>query len=111
LLKCLGTTRLDGGTEKRLLYRRGNRVDNGDGRLTDEVDEGLGESAQKDVDDSLFEGGEVVDIDDVREYDSEDGEGESSENRENVNPKGGPFFHSYVLTDRIKSRAAYTFRV
>ncbi len=67
----------------------------------DEVDEGLGESAQEDINDSLFEGGKVVDVDGVRDYDSEDGDGESSENRKNVNPKGRSFFHGYVLTDRI----------
>ena len=65
LLKCLGTTRLYGGAEQRLLYRRGNRIGDGNGRLTDEVDERLGKSAQEDVDDSLFKGGEVVDVDDV----------------------------------------------
>ncbi len=82
MLKCQGTTWLDGGAEKRLLHRRRNWIDDGHGWLMDEVDDGLGESAQEDVDDSLFEGG-----DGVRDYDSEDGGGESSENRENVNPK------------------------
>ncbi len=87
LLKCRGTTCLDGGAEKWLLHRRRDWIDDGHRWLTDEVDEGLGESAQEDVNDSLFEGGEVVDVDGVRDYDSEDGGGESSENRENVNPK------------------------
>jgi hypothetical protein len=44
LLKCRGTTRLDCGAEKRLLHRGRNRVDDGYGLLTDEADDGLGES-------------------------------------------------------------------
>ncbi len=87
LLKCRGTTHLDCGAEERLLHRRRNGVDDGHGLLADEIDGGLGKSAQEDVHNSLFEGGEVVHIEDVREeYGEEDG-GESSENRENVNPK------------------------
>jgi hypothetical protein len=75
------------GTEERLLHRRRDRIDDGNLGLMNEVDDWLGESAQKDVDDSLFEGGEVMDIDGVRDDDSKDGSSESSENRENVNPK------------------------
>ncbi len=47
----------------------------------------LGENVQEDVNDSLFEGGEVMHIEGIREKYGEEGGGESSENRENVNPK------------------------
>ena len=67
LLKCRGTTRLDCGAEERLLHQRRNGVDYGHGLLTDEADDGLGESVQKDVHDSLFEGGEIMYVEDVRE--------------------------------------------
>ncbi len=87
MLKCRGTTRLDCGAEERLLHRRRNGVDDGHGLLTDEADDGLGESVQEDVHNSLFEGGEVMHVEDVREQHSEERGGEGSENRENVNPK------------------------
>ncbi len=81
------TTRLDCGAEERLLHRRRDWVNDGHGLLTDEVDNGLGEGVQEDVHNSLFEGGKVVHIEDIREQHSEEGGGESPENRENVNPK------------------------
>jgi hypothetical protein len=55
LLKCWGTTRLDGGAEERLLHWRRDWVNDGHWLLTDEVDDGLGESVQEDVHNSLFE--------------------------------------------------------
>ena len=85
--KCRGTTRLDCGAEKRLLHRGRNRVDDGYGLLTDEADDGLGESVQKDIHDSLFEGGEIMCVEGVCEQNGEEGGGQGSENRENVNPK------------------------
>ena len=87
LLKCWGTTRLDCGAKEQLLHRRRNWVNDGHGLLTNEVDNGLGESVQEDVHNSLFEGSEVMHIEDVREKYGEEDDGESSENRENVNPK------------------------
>jgi hypothetical protein len=44
LLKYGGTTRLDSGAEKWLLYQRRNWIDDGNGWLMDKVYEGLGES-------------------------------------------------------------------
>ncbi len=87
LLKCQGTTRLNCGAEEQLLHRRRNGIDDGHGLLMDEVDDGLGECVQEDVYDSLFESGEVMHLEDVGEKYGEEGGGESSENRENVNPK------------------------
>jgi hypothetical protein len=87
LLKCQGTTRSDCGAEERLLHRRRNGVGDGHGLLADEVDDWLGESVQEDVHDLLFEGGKVMHIENVREKYGEEGGGESSENRETVNPK------------------------
>ena len=78
---------LDCGAEERLLHRRRNGVDDGHGLLMDEVDDGLREGVQEDVHDSLFEGGKVMHIEGVREKYGEEGGGESSKNRENVNPK------------------------
>ncbi len=67
MLKCRGTTRSDGSTEKWLLHRRRNWIDDGHRWLTDKVDDGLGESVHEDVDDSLLKGGEIADIDDLRD--------------------------------------------
>jgi hypothetical protein len=75
------------GAEERLLHRRRNRVNDGNLGLRNEVDDWLGESTQKDVDNSLFEGDEVMDVDDVGNDNGQDGSGESSENREKIDPK------------------------
>ncbi len=77
---------LDCGTEERLLHRRRKRIHGGNWGLTNEVDNWLGESAQKDVDNSLFEGDEVMDIYRVGDDNGEDGSSESSENREKIYP-------------------------
>jgi hypothetical protein len=74
-------------TEERLMLRRRNQINNGDLGLTNEVDDWLGESAQKDVDNSFLEGDEIVDIHDVSDDDCEDGDGESSEDREKIGPR------------------------
>jgi hypothetical protein len=42
-----------------------------------------------------------MDVDGVGDDDGQDGSGESSEDREKISPKGGSFFHSNILTDRI----------
>jgi hypothetical protein len=89
------------GTEERLLHRRRNWIDDGNLRRADEADNLLGESVQEDIDNLLFEGDEVMDLDDVGDDDGQDGSGKSSENREKINPKGGSFFHSNILTNRI----------
>jgi hypothetical protein len=75
------------GTEERLMLRRRNQINNGDLGLTNEVDDWLGESAQKDVDNWLLEGDEIVDIYDIRDDDGEDGGSESSEDREKIDPR------------------------
>ncbi len=69
------------------MHRRRNGVDDRHGLLADEADNMLGENVQEDVHDSLFEGGEVMHIEGVRGKYGEEGGGESSENRENVNQK------------------------
>ncbi len=89
------------GTEERLLHRRRDRINDGILRRTNEVDDLLRESAQKDVDNSLLEGDEVMNVDDVGDDDGQDSSGEGSENREQIDPKGGSFFHSNVLPDRV----------
>jgi hypothetical protein len=78
---------LGGGTEERLMLRQRNRINEGDLGLTNEVDDWLGESAQKDVDDSFLEGNEIVHIHDIRDDDCENGDGESSEDREKIGPR------------------------
>jgi hypothetical protein len=54
--------------------------------LTKEVDNWLGESPQEDVDNSLFESDEIMDIYHVGYDDGKDGGGKGSEEREKVDP-------------------------
>jgi hypothetical protein len=61
----------------------------------------LRESAQEDIDNSLFEGNEVMNVDSIGDDDGQDGSGKGSEDREKISPKGGSFFHGNILTDRI----------
>jgi len=82
-----GHHKLGCGAKERLLHRRRNRIHDGNLGLTNEVDDWLGESTQKDVDNSLFEGDEVMDVNDVGNDDGQDGSGESSKNREKIDPK------------------------
>jgi hypothetical protein len=82
-----GHHRLSCGTQERLMLRRRNRIDDGDLGLTNEVDDWLGESAQKDVDNSFLEGNEIVDIHNISDDNCEDGDGESSEDREKIGPR------------------------
>ncbi len=90
---------LGGGTEKRLLDRRRHRIDDGDGWLTDEVDDSFRESTHHDVYDSFLECSEIMNVNDVGNDDSQDGGGESTQEGEEIDPRGGAPFDSDVLTD------------
>jgi hypothetical protein len=77
---------LGGGTEERLLYRRRHRVGDGDLRRTDHTDDGLRESAKEDVYYSFLEGDKVVNVNDVRNDDSQDSSSKSAQDGEKICP-------------------------
>jgi hypothetical protein len=85
--QMLGHHTLGCGTKERLMLRRRNRINDGDLGLTNEVDDWLGKSTQKDVDNSFLEGDEIVNIHDISDDDCEDGGSESSEDRERIGPR------------------------
>ena len=74
------------GAKERLLYRWRHRVDDGDLRRADHVDNWLWESAQNDIYYSFLEGDKVVDVNDVRNDDSQDSSSKSAQDGEKIGP-------------------------
>ena len=74
-------------------------VGDGDLRRTDHADDGLRESTQKDVYYSFLEGDKVVDVNDVRNDDSQDRSGKGTQDGEKIDPGGRTFLNGDVLTN------------
>ncbi len=78
---------LGGGAKERLLDRRRHMVGDGDLRWADHIDDRFRESAQDDVYYSFLESDKVVDVNDVRNDDSEDSSGKGTQDGEKKNPR------------------------
>ncbi len=100
---------LGGGTEQRLLDRGWHQIDDWYLRLEDEADDGFRESTHHDVYDSFLKSGKVVSVDNVGDDDSQDSSGKSTQDGEEINPGGGAFLDSDILTNRVEGGAANTF--